>query len=261
MAGCVEARLGSIPMMDNARIFLRLRAMACGLLLILLAMAPAGCDRSVKQADREDWTDKFMQDARKAEEAGKVDTAIELFTEALDRDPKLARAHLELALLVHAYKKEYVLAVYHYRRYLTLRPDTDKRELIEGRIRMAERALAAALAGAGGSIAQTLTTLEKENADLKARVRQLQTELRKQSPGSALLAYTPTAGGTTPTTVPSNTARARTYTVKRGDNLSKIAEEVYGDKNKWQKIYDANRVALGGSEKVRVGLVLTIPPP
>lgn len=53
---------------------------------------------------------------------------------------------------------------------------------------------------------------------------------------------------------------AQTYTVQAGDTLSKIAEKVYGDGNRWREIYDANRNVIGGSpEQIQVGMVLTIP--
>jgi nucleoid-associated protein YgaU len=51
-----------------------------------------------------------------------------------------------------------------------------------------------------------------------------------------------------------------TYTVKKGDNLSKIAKHVYGDENSWHKIFDANKDKIKDANKLKVGTVLTIPP-
>ena len=49
------------------------------------------------------------------------------------------------------------------------------------------------------------------------------------------------------------------YTVKRGDNLSMIAQRFYGRQD-WQKIYNANRSAIGSNPNlIHAGLVLTIP--
>jgi nucleoid-associated protein YgaU len=60
----------------------------------------------------------------------------------------------------------------------------------------------------------------------------------------------------------SSTAPAadQTYTVKSGDNLSKIAKHVYGDANKWHAIYDANRDKIKNPDLIQPGQVLTLPP-
>lgn len=49
------------------------------------------------------------------------------------------------------------------------------------------------------------------------------------------------------------------YTVKSGDNLSKISKEVYGDPNKYQKIFEANQPLLTHPDKIYPGQVLRIP--
>lgn len=49
------------------------------------------------------------------------------------------------------------------------------------------------------------------------------------------------------------------YTVKSGDTLSKIAKEVYGDANKYPKIFEANRPMLKDPDKIYPGQVLYIP--
>jgi nucleoid-associated protein YgaU len=51
----------------------------------------------------------------------------------------------------------------------------------------------------------------------------------------------------------------RSYTVKSGDTLSKIAREYYGDAAKYNKIFDANRNILSDADKIQPGQVLTIP--
>jgi LysM repeat protein len=51
----------------------------------------------------------------------------------------------------------------------------------------------------------------------------------------------------------------RTYTVKPGDSLSKIAKEYYGNANQYGKIFDANRDKLSDPNKIQVGQELVIP--
>lgn len=50
------------------------------------------------------------------------------------------------------------------------------------------------------------------------------------------------------------------YTVQKGDTLSKIAKEHYGDANKYQQIFEANTPMLKHADKIYPGQVLRIPP-
>jgi nucleoid-associated protein YgaU len=51
----------------------------------------------------------------------------------------------------------------------------------------------------------------------------------------------------------------RTYTVKAGDTLSKIAKETLGNANAYMKIFDANKDQLSDPDKIKPGQVLKIP--
>ncbi len=51
------------------------------------------------------------------------------------------------------------------------------------------------------------------------------------------------------------------YTVQEGDSLWSIAENLYGDGNKWSQIYEANREAIGTNpDELYPGTDLAIPP-
>ena len=52
---------------------------------------------------------------------------------------------------------------------------------------------------------------------------------------------------------------SRTYTVEKGDTLSKIAKEMYGDANKYPVIFEANKPMLKDPDKIYPGQVLRIP--
>ena len=51
----------------------------------------------------------------------------------------------------------------------------------------------------------------------------------------------------------------RTYTVKAGDTLSKIAKEHLGDANAYMKIFNANTDQLSDPDKIKPGQTLKIP--
>ncbi|WP_342650250.1 peptidoglycan-binding protein LysM [Pseudomonas sp. REB1044] len=52
---------------------------------------------------------------------------------------------------------------------------------------------------------------------------------------------------------------ARFVTVEPGDTLSAISKRVYGDANKYQKIFEANKPMLSDPNKIYPGQVLRIP--
>ena len=51
----------------------------------------------------------------------------------------------------------------------------------------------------------------------------------------------------------------RSYTVKAGDTLSKIAKDVYGDASQWKKIHQANRDAIPNPDMIHPGQELQLP--
>jgi LysM repeat protein len=69
------------------------------------------------------------------------------------------------------------------------------------------------------------------------------------NPNAVPQAAASAAGGTGP----------RTYTVKSGDTLSKIAREMYGDTGQYMKIFNANRDKLSDPDKIFPGQNLVIP--
>jgi nucleoid-associated protein YgaU len=60
-------------------------------------------------------------------------------------------------------------------------------------------------------------------------------------------------------TAPSQAAPGQTYTVKKGDSLSKIAKRVYGDAQQWRKIHEANRDIIDNPDLIHPGQVLKLP--
>jgi nucleoid-associated protein YgaU len=53
--------------------------------------------------------------------------------------------------------------------------------------------------------------------------------------------------------------KAKVYVTKAGDSLSKIAKAVYGDADRWQEIFEANKGKIQDPNKISVGLELRIP--
>lgn len=90
---------------------------------------------------------------------------------------------------------------------------------------------------------------------------------RKGAPPAAARAETPRAdfsqvqgaSSTTSAADATRTSAARTYTVKAGDSLSKIAQRELGDASKWKAIHEANRDTVKDPDLIHPGQVLNLP--
>lgn len=51
----------------------------------------------------------------------------------------------------------------------------------------------------------------------------------------------------------------RTYTVVKGDSLSKIAKQVYGSASQWKKIFEANQDTIKNPDLIYPGQVIKLP--
>jgi hypothetical protein len=294
----------------------------------------SGCSR-VGRIDNKEQKNRLLVRAYSMENKGKYDAAIALLNKALIAHPDFARPHFDVAMLLQDRKHDYIRAIYHYNRYLEMRPGTEKRKMILERIRQAENSFIASRVAEPGRMSFTdmenmCARLRNRNAALSNKIVRLEKELagwrdRDRRAYIAEVAGNSTAGGSaagdgekllsaasdqtgrvsadaggriatnaahsrirsefagnsTVTDVRNRNNAApvtnreaavhrnnygaggrphvRTYTVRKGDSLTKIALKVYGDSALWPKIRDANRNVLRGREFVQTGQVLKIP--
>ena len=68
-----------------------------------------------------------------------------------------------------------------------------------------------------------------------------------------------TVAGTAAAEGGASQAQSRFYTVTKGDTLSKISKEFYGDSNRYNAIFEANRPMLEDPDRIYPGQVLRIP--
>lgn len=55
------------------------------------------------------------------------------------------------------------------------------------------------------------------------------------------------------------TPTARFYTIEKGDSLWKIAQQHYGDGNKWQRLFEANREVIKDPDLIYPGQQIRVP--
>jgi nucleoid-associated protein YgaU len=94
-------------------------------------------------------------------------------------------------------------------------------------------------------------------ANLKSLIEQELQESAEPQPTIAR-AETPTTQGAKKPSAKTE-GKQQTYTVKKGDSLSKIAQQFYGSSKKWRRIVEANKDKLGQSQVLRAGMTLVIP--
>jgi tetratricopeptide (TPR) repeat protein len=239
-------------------------------LLVVLALLTA-CGGSAERLDRRDERDSYIirGDARKR--AGDVDGAIELYLKALERKPHLAMAHLKLGLEYKDSRRDYLAAIYHLNRYMAMRPDAEKNELLMQLVQRARVQYLASMPNPPPGALEEIAFLERDNQrltdqinELTRQIRTLADELevaRSQPAAAPPVPAAPTATGVAGASAPRSAATAteRTYDVQRGDSLSSISTQFYGDAQQWRRIYDANRNVLPNPNSLRDGQRLVIP--
>jgi tetratricopeptide (TPR) repeat protein len=239
---------------------------AVGWITVTLVLA-AGCSRPVKSLDGDEMDHPLMKRAKQKEQSGDIQGAVQIYQALLERSPSMARVHLSLALLLDRPHGNYVRAIYHYEQYLAMRPETEKRAMIESRARSATLALVGTVFSNQTVVVKRLDVLEKENdalvtrnANLEAQLQQnraIVKALRARMDASALDAskQLERSGMLEAGIQPA----LPTVRVERHDTLRKIAQRIYGNQDRWKDIYDANRNVLRRPEDVKVGQVLVVP--
>ncbi|MDX2108656.1 MAG: LysM peptidoglycan-binding domain-containing protein [Verrucomicrobiota bacterium] len=256
------------------------------LFFFALGLGQSGCTGGKSPLPNE-TDDSYFKKGLELIREGRKDEALGCFQEVIDRREKgdAPEAHLEAGRIYMDQLKDSISAIYHFRKYLEVKPNSDKSALVRQLIETATKQFAATLPGQPA-------VGDPDRIDLMGRIEQLTSEnleLRKQlgalgrnpaalrpSASSAApaaprdSAAVPTSAPTPPprTTAPATTTRPatttnhpppRSYVVQSGDTLNKISLKVYGNPNRWNDIYQANRDQLASPHSLKVGQTLKIP--
>ena len=205
-----------------------------------LTVSLLSCDSQNLSDDEREEKIGLVREARKYLEDEKYKEAEATYKKALDENPLIARPHLDLAIIYQQHIINHIHAIYHYDRYLELRPDTEKKEFIkEQRLKVA-RMLASAFLNASPEVKRLI----EQNQKLVAEVKRLRGTSNTDNSGQEKV---------------SKTDGYTIYHVKKGDTLSRIAKQFYNDPAQWELVYNANRDSLKSPSGIRVGQTLIIP--
>jgi nucleoid-associated protein YgaU len=145
--------------------------------MVSLAALLSGCGGSgLADAERNERGSALYRKAFAAEQAGDIKEAVRLFNKVLIDEPRSFSAHFQLATLLQDREEDYLGAIYHYRQYLALRPESEKNTLAQDRIRIAEQMLAPQLLKKVGDSVQGISQahLLKENERLNHAITALE---------------------------------------------------------------------------------------
>ncbi|MDF7822400.1 LysM peptidoglycan-binding domain-containing protein [Pontiellaceae bacterium B12227] len=244
------------------------------LFLFTATLALTGCEKDSGSMEEREERDPNVISGQKFMEEGNFDAAIEEFKRALEQEPMMARPHLDLALIFQQHKINYIHALYHYDRYLELRPNAEKADFINNQKHKVAQALANTFINNSPDVkkvVQERNTLIQQNNELK---RQLAAALRNAPAPTAKTQQTAAPTTTEPSvtkTVPksatpaveaqtvSKGSRHHVYHVVSGDTLSKISTKFYGDSGKYDIIYEANKDMMRNPGDLKVGQTIVIP--
>ena len=260
----------------------------------------AGCSDGDRAKTATEVDEPAYREGQAQLKAGRRQEALSAFLKVIDkRGDDAPESHLEIGLLYAQHINDPLSAIYHFKKYLALRPNSPQAPLVRQRIDAATREFARTLpaqplenqlqrvdlVAALDRLKQENEALKQELADVKAGRNSVSvpglegptTPANTTAPGINFSVETMPTVRTRPAppavrNPPPAAARAasapaatkpatgpRTHTVQPGDTLSRIAQQYYGNRTRWRDIYAANRGVMKSESDLKVGTSLKIP--
>ena len=251
----------------------------------LYILAAGGCDFGKNEVVKETSETHFLR-GRDELKRGNVPEAMSAFLKVVEKRKDAPESHFELGRIYLDNMNDPIQAIYHFRKYLELKPNSQVSPMVRQMIDTAQKKFAASLPESPFEnnvrrmeLEELLQKVQKENIELKQRLDAAANTI------DALKATQRVSVAATPTrqTQPRQTAQTAatsggqrvpqqqsapievkrdtpaTYTVQPGDTLSNVSRKVYGTKNRWREIFNANRDRMATPESLKPGQVLRIP--
>jgi LysM repeat protein len=153
-------------------------------LAVAVSSLLAGCSQDASQPD--DATNPHYKQAQQDLDNNNPAAAIADYEQALAANPKLAGAHYEIGLIYGDKLSDPVGAIYHFRRYLELEPNSAKSADVKSLIDKETEEFTAAQSTSAAAVSDDTAKLQADNATLKKQVAdagrtiaELQSELAK----------------------------------------------------------------------------------
>jgi len=237
--------------------------------LVLMVLLLAGCEDGERADSRTlDVEDDEFRQAQNFYKQGEVRKALERYLSVIDKRKGAAESNLEAGRM-YLELQDPLPAIYHFNQYIRMKPTSEQSNLVRQLIKTAEKQFMQQLPGrpspdseipGGSDLLARLRTMQAENDRLKR-------ELADTNRGQKGLTIPPkTTGGAAPGRPPGNEdvkpGRGRQYTIVKGDTLTSIARNIYGDSSatRISAIFDANRDKMSSVNTLpKIGTVILLP--
>lgn len=259
---------------------------------ICVGVLLVGCNRLPEGETVAEISEPSYEEGERLKRQGREQAALAAFTRVINsRKDGAPESHLEVGLLYQLEVKDPIAAIYHFRRFLELKPNSPQADLVRGRIDAARRDFARTLPAQPlenqlirNDHLDVIESLQRENTRLKDEVATLRGSRvtsrgtvadlsdnvdrnpRPTSPSAAespirrapisVAAERPVARPQRPTTTAEPT---RIHTVVKGDTLYGLSRRYYQDSTRAKDIYAANRTKMQSQNDLQVGMRLVIP--
>src|SRR2546421_7375611 len=157
----------------------RLFSVRHGAILFVLCIWWSGCSLSNESSLDEEKDPNYLA-GRSRRAALNYTGAIEAYEKALETNPRSAAPHLELGLIYYQnVTTNWARAIYHFEKYLELRPKANNADLIRQNIDYCKLALAKEVPYTPNNdlIRKEVERMGRENTDLRQQVEQLKAQL------------------------------------------------------------------------------------
>lgn len=231
--------------------------------------------------------DPVFRRARDLYSRGMHNEALENFLRLIQkRNGNAPESHLDAGNIYLNHLRDPVSAIYHFKRYESLLSRSDEPDAA-GRISLVRDLIKGATKDFATTfdakvyqdplerlkLLDTIEMLRSENELLKQQLAEARTrlngavaEMQSSSRRPAVQVEPagerreqPQASPQRAEPVREAAASTRSYTIKPGDSLYKIAREAYGDGSRWRDILEANRDVIPDETNLKVGATIRLP--
>jgi hypothetical protein len=197
----------------------------------------------------------------------------------IEKRPDAAESHLKGGEIYLNHIEDPIAAIYHFRRYLELKPKSPKAELVRQLIETGQKKFARSLPAKPFEdnlerldLMELINNVKSENFHLKMKIRRLEQKIEamEAEDRSAFSVGSSTNGEPVePSSIETPVddqpgameadSRPEFYIVQPGDNLNRISVKVYGTPARWMDIFQANRDRLVSPHDLKVGNEIRLP--
>jgi tetratricopeptide (TPR) repeat protein len=204
--------------------------------------------------------------------SGQNQVALEAFLKVIEkRNGDAPESHLDVGKIYLDHIQDPIAAIYHFRKYLELRPNSQQSRVVRQLIDTSKKQFAFTLPGQPlddhyerVDLLDLVERLQNENNQMRSelaaiRAQPLPTSEVRSNPRTTTAIASSGFVRSPPNVAQTNSTRSKQHEVIRGETLYSISKLYYGTGNRWREIYLTNRSVMMSETDLKVGTQLVIP--